>query len=160
MRRKDREVKEVSEILDIIDRCDVCSLGLCDGDQPYIVPMNFGYAYRDGVLTLYFHGARVGQKLDIIAKNPRACFEMDCNHRLITGEEAIRFSMEYESVIGFGTIELCASHEEKRDALTHIMRKYAPERTFEYPERVLETTGAFRLTADSFTGKRFVKKRD
>ena len=33
--------------------CQVCRLGLCDGGEPYVVPLCFGY---DGE-ALYFHAA-------------------------------------------------------------------------------------------------------
>ncbi len=72
MRRTDREVKDTAEIMKIIEKCDVCRLGLSDGNVPYVVPMNYGYEYSDGKLTLYFHGAKEGKKLQIIQNNASA----------------------------------------------------------------------------------------
>jgi nitroimidazol reductase NimA-like FMN-containing flavoprotein (pyridoxamine 5'-phosphate oxidase superfamily) len=74
MRRKEREIREIKDLLDIIEKCKNCRLGLCDDNQPYIVPLNYGYAYRDSVLTLYFHSAKEGKKMDIIKRNNKACF--------------------------------------------------------------------------------------
>jgi nitroimidazol reductase NimA-like FMN-containing flavoprotein (pyridoxamine 5'-phosphate oxidase superfamily) len=156
MRRSDREVKDLSEILAIIAKSDVCRLGLVDGERAYIVPMNFGYCFECGVLTLYFHCADEGRKLDIIARNPVAGFEMDCSQKLITGDTAFDFSMEYESVIGSGRIELCHSITAKRDGLLRLMRHYAPEREFELPDDMLGAVTVFRLTAEEFSGKRHI----
>ena len=35
--------------------------------QVYMVPMNFGYEYKEEYLVFYFHGAKSGRKYDIIA---------------------------------------------------------------------------------------------
>jgi nitroimidazol reductase NimA-like FMN-containing flavoprotein (pyridoxamine 5'-phosphate oxidase superfamily) len=158
MRRKDREVTDITEILAIIGRCDVCRLGLIDGEHPYIVPLNFGSSYEGGVLTLCFHGAKEGRKLDIIAHNASAGFEMDCSHRLVSGDAACEYGMEYESVIGFGTVEMCSEHDEKRDALRQLMRNYAPGREFSFTDSELDGVAVFKLVADTFTAKRCVKK--
>jgi len=132
---------------------------------PYIVPMNFGYEYINGCLTLYFHCAEEGKKLNIIKENPNACFEMDCSHRLIYSDTACRCSMEYESVIGSGNIAIVGDGEieEKRKALSLVMKKYAPEKTFEFSEayftsEMINSVTILKLTVDDFTGKRYMKK--
>ena len=43
---------------------------MIDGDEPYVVPMNYGYTLEDGELCIYLHGATVGRKIDIMKKNP------------------------------------------------------------------------------------------
>ena len=154
MRRSDREITDKSEIIKIIDKCDVCRIALSDNNIPYIVPMNFGYQYVDGKLNLYFHGAKEGKKLDIIAINPLACFEMDCSHKLIEAPNAWEYTMEYESVIGNGTIYLCTEKSEKILALTQLMQKYAKGKVFTFPDRVIESAAIFRLEVSEFTGKR------
>lgn len=70
MRRADREVKDFDQILDIMRGCDICELALNDVDgYPYVLPMNFALVMRDGKPALYFHGAREGKKLDLIARD-------------------------------------------------------------------------------------------
>ena len=84
MRRKDREITDFDEIVEIIKKCDACRLAFNDGDYPYIVPLNFGLNVVDGKqVELYFHCATKGTKLDLIRKDNRATFEMDCNHNFI-----------------------------------------------------------------------------
>ena len=123
MRRKDREVTDRNEILEIIRRCDVCRIGLIDDDgTPYIVPLNFGVDAGDEI-TLYFHSATEGHKLDLIARNSRASFEMDCRHELQYFEDKGYCTMAFESVMGKGTIRIL-NDEEKLDALKKLMRQY------------------------------------
>ena len=89
MRRKDREIKDLNDIMAIIKKCDVCNLAFFDEEYPYIVPLNFGVTLLDGTITLYFHGANAGKKLDLIKKNNKVGFEMDCSHKLILGEKRV-----------------------------------------------------------------------
>jgi len=103
MRRTDREVTDHKEIADIMSRCEVLRLALNDVCVPYILPVNFGME-PDG-MTLYIHGAMTGTKYDIIAKDNRASFEMDCSHALTLNEEDHECTMNYESVIGWGVLE-------------------------------------------------------
>ena len=102
MRRKEREVTDAGEIREILDECKVCRLGLSDEDGIYMVPMNYGYREQDGKLILYFHGAKEGKKVEMIRKDPRAGFEMDCGHGLQEGEKACQYSYYFASVIGTG----------------------------------------------------------
>ena len=78
MRRTDREITDRAEMLAIMEKCQVCRLALRNGDYPYILPVNFGMEEKDGQLVLYFHGAAEGTKYDLMAADPRASFEMDC----------------------------------------------------------------------------------
>ena len=74
MRRKDRELQSITDILQIIHQCKVCRVSFIDGNHPYLVPLNFGYAYKDGKLTLYFHGAKDGHKMELAAAGGCAAF--------------------------------------------------------------------------------------
>ena len=64
MRRQDREISDFSEIIRIIESCDCCRLGFVDNREAYIVPLNFGYEIKGSDLTLYFHSAKEGRKIN------------------------------------------------------------------------------------------------
>jgi hypothetical protein len=38
MRRKEQQIHDTSAIEDILSRAMVCRLGLCEDNQPYVVP--------------------------------------------------------------------------------------------------------------------------
>lgn len=156
MRRKDRELSK-EEAIDIIKKCDVCRIGLVDEDKPYVVPMNFGYTYEDEKLCLYFHCASEGRKLDLINKNNKICFEMDCSHKLITADIACNYTMEFESVIGSGVINVITEKDHKLAALNYIMRKYSDDISFSYDEKYVNIITILKLSVDEFTGKRLKK---
>ena len=99
MRRQDREIKDFQRMTDIAASCDCCRLGLMDSQGAYILPMNFGYEEKDGVLMLYFHGACEGKKIGLIREQGVASFEMDASHQLIKGDSPCAFSYAYQSIM-------------------------------------------------------------
>lgn len=157
MRRKDREITDINEILSIVKKCDVCRVALFNKEYPYIVPLNFGSNYDPAGLELYFHCANEGLKLDLIKENNHAAFEMDCSHRLVTGETACEYTMEFESVCGEGMIEILSA-EEKREALILLMKQYSDAESFQFQDRVLDKITVLQLKVENITGKRLVKR--
>jgi nitroimidazol reductase NimA-like FMN-containing flavoprotein (pyridoxamine 5'-phosphate oxidase superfamily) len=149
MRKAEREIKERGELEDVIRRAEVCRLAMVDDGEPYIVPMNFGY--RDG--CLYFHCAKEGRKLDILRKDPRVCFEMEADVRLVKGENPCQWSTSYESVIGWGTAEVLLEEKEVREGLEVLMSHYT-QGPFAFDPRSLSLTALIRVRVDRMTGKR------
>lgn len=159
MIRQDREITDFNEILDIIERCDVCTLGLNDPEgYPYLIPLNFGYKVENGHLMLYFHSALKGRKLELMERDNRVCFEMDCNHLLGSNAERGYCTMNYESVIGRGKITFIEDDEQKIEALTVITDRYHPEGHFEFSHAALPRVKAYRLDVETMTGKRKASK--
>ena len=111
MRRSDREVTDPKQIRDIIDHCTCCRLGFWDGQEVYILPLNFGYEEADGKRVFYFHSAKEGRKIDLIAKAPRVGFELDTNYKLNEAETACGHSARFQSVIGTGVLRLLSDRQ-------------------------------------------------
>ena len=151
MRRSDRDITDFDEIAAIMQKCDVCRIALNTGDYPYIVPLNFGMAVKDHTIELYFHGALEGTKYDLMRRDDRVCFEMDCGHKLMLEEDTGNCTMGYWSVIGRGRMVILPE-EEKRDGLRILMAHYRAE-DFAYNEAVVPRTNVFKLVVESVTGK-------
>lgn len=152
MRRKDREITDMDSILNIIRKCDVCRLALFDEEYPYIIPLNFGFSYENHQLKLYFHGAKEGTKLDLIAKNPKASFEMDCSHELVTGPAACDYTMNYESVCGNGTITVLDRNKAEY-ALRQLMMQYTEDTNLKFKEAAIDAVAVLELSVEHITGK-------
>ncbi|MGA6926817.1 MAG: pyridoxamine 5'-phosphate oxidase family protein [Desulfosarcina sp.] len=148
MRRKEKAVSDAPAIDAIIKKATVCRLGMVDGDNPYVVPLNFGY--RDNVL--YFHGALKGRKMDLLKKNPNVCFEFDIAGEAIEKVDACDWSMAYQSVIGFGKASLVEELGSKRQALGIIMAHYS-DNTFTFPDNKLMATAVIKVEIKTMTGK-------
>lgn len=154
MRRKDREITNLDEIVEIIKRCDVCRIAINDEIYPYILPVNFGLEIVDEDIIIYIHGSNQGTKHDLIQKNNKVSFELDCAHKLIlpSGEEGCTSSMTYESVIGQGEMILL-SDEQKEHALTVILDHYKIEAKKFNPIH-LANTATYCIKCSSYTAKR------
>lgn len=156
MRRKDRELSDFNEMIDVMKKCDVCRIAMHGEEYPYMVPLNFGMEVEETQVTLYFHGALEGMKYELLERNPKVCFEMDCGHTLYTDMEKGNCTMCYESVIGFGVMEE-VSEEEKAAALDILMEHYPVPAGFRYNEAVVPRTRVLKLTVERMTGKRRAK---
>lgn len=145
MCRKDREVTDFNKILDIIRRCDCCRLGLYDNGGVYIVPMNFGILLSDGRLSLYFHSAVQGRKIDILKSGGRVGFEMDTDHEVVVDKQSCRCSFLYSSVIGSGNAVIVTDPQEKIRGLKLILDHYEDKSDRDFSDAVLERTAVIRL---------------
>ncbi len=154
MRRKDREITDANQIKEILERAEVLRIALNNGDYPYILPVNFGFEMNGKELKLFFHGAKEGQKHNIIKKDNRVSFETDCSHKLIppSRETACEASFAYESVIGYGRIEE-AAEEEKELLLTALLSHYGIESSHFSPVHLANTV-VYKISAESYTAKR------
>jgi uncharacterized protein len=148
MRKTEREIEDIAAIEDILKRAYVCRLGLCEGNQPYIVPLCYGYEGK----ALYIHCAREGKKLDIIRKNNCVSFEVDIDNEVVKGTSACKWSFKYKSVIGFGRAVLVEDAESKRKALDIILKQFSAD-IFEYPEEAVRNTTIVKVEIESMTGK-------
>lgn len=154
MRRKDRAVTSPSEIVEIMSRCEVLHLAIAAQPAPYLLPVNFGME-PDG-MTLYVHGAMEGTKYDLLAKNDQVGFEMECTSGLALDEASHSCTMNYESVMGWGTVSEVTDLDGKLHALDCIMRQYHSE-DFYYDPAVAERTRILCLKIQERTGKRRAK---
>ncbi len=153
MRRREKEITDKEQIQNIIGASQICRLGLSDGFMPYIVPLCFGYKDK----TLFFHSAHEGKKREILKKNPNICFEFDQNVCLIQGDKPCSWGMEYQSVIGFGKVEIIENISEKREALEIIMKQYSSKK-FEFQDAAINKTLVFKVKISEITGKETKKK--
>jgi len=150
MRRKEREITEKRMIEEIIHRAQVCRLAMSVDDQPYVIPLCFGY--RGG--NLYFHCAREGMKLDMIRKNNNVCFEGDVDHEMVVSESPCEWGIKGRSVVGFGKISRIEEPEARRDALDVIMEHYGGKGPFLYKEKGFEKALIMKVEIERMTGKK------
>ena len=150
MRRTAQEIKNQELIERVIANALVCRIALSKDNQPYVVPVNFGY---DGT-HLYFHTAPEGQKLAYIAANPRVCFEFEDQVKMLPhATDASQWSVSYYSVIGFGRVEELLDRAKKIDALTKIMAHYS-DQAWSFDEVQLQKARVWGIAIESMTGKK------
>lgn len=150
MRRNEKEIKDQALLDGIIKKTVVMRLGLCDGNLPYVVPLNFGYSEN----AFYFHCANEGRKLEVIKKNPNVCIEIDGNTEIIPGPKgkACTWSANFQSIIATGIAKILTDVEEKRKGLDLIMKQYTDE-NFEYGENAINGVTVVKIDISQITGK-------
>lgn len=149
---REKMITDEQEIIRILDESKIVHVGMVDGDEPYVVPMNYGYTYLDGKLTLYMHGATVGRKLDVMRANPKVFFEIDCDLEPFEGSVACQYGISYSSVMGRGTAEILDNPQDKMAGLTYLM-KTQTGKDFEFNERLVSAVSVFRVNVSDFTAK-------
>lgn len=152
MRRKDREVTDQNAMMQMMDRTQTLHMALFDGEYPYIVPLHFGYEWKDH-LVIYMHSAKQGHKLDLIRQNSNACIEIENDIELISaGDDACEYSSRYSSIIAKGTVEVLEGPAEKIRGLQAIM-KHQTGRDFAFDERMVSAVEVMKFTASDVTCK-------
>ena len=156
MRRKDREITDVARIQSIIGDCTDVRLAMLDNGAPYIVALNFGYELTDGTLTLYFHGALEGKKIDALKRDPAVYFQMHCGGAPIVGsvDNPCAFGWKYKSVAGSGIARFIDAPQAKAHALDRIIaHTFKSDRTYDFPQNALSKTCVFAVDCTDFTAK-------
>lgn len=149
MRRKDKEITDRTKIDRIIDESLVCRLALAHNDNPYLVPLSFGY---DGK-SIFLHTAREGEKIDYFKNNDKVCFEFERGVKLLRDpDNACNWSFLYQSVVGFGRITELLDPLKKEYALNRIMLKYSG-REWQFDHSAVEQIRAWKIVIDSLSGK-------
>jgi nitroimidazol reductase NimA-like FMN-containing flavoprotein (pyridoxamine 5'-phosphate oxidase superfamily) len=122
MRRTKKEITDRQEMQAIIHASQVMRLALCLENEPYVVPLSFGY---DGT-SIFFHCAPEGLKLDILRKNPRVCCLFE--HGLAfepKGENPCAWGFAFSTVIAHGVASKVTEPDEKLAALQAVTDHYS-----------------------------------
>ena len=152
MTRREFRITDDGEILRILDTAKVLHLGLAVDNEPYVVPMNYGYCLEDGRLVLYLHSATQGKKLDMIRSNSRVFFEMDCDRNPFEGEKPCQYGLAYYSVMGRGEARIIEDVEEKKKAMTLLM-KTQTGKDFTFNDRLVSAVAVVRIDVAEYTAK-------
>lgn len=141
-------IVDQNEIESIILKAKVCRLGLTDGNQPYVIPMSFGYRKN----ALYFHTGKKGKKMEILHKNNRVCFEMDVDLEIVPADNPCKWNMGYKSVVGYGRASILEDPAEKRKALDVIVKHYGGP-LMAYDEKRVNALTVIKVEVHSMNGK-------
>ncbi len=93
-------------------------LGLCADNEPYVVPVAFGYING----KIYLHGAKTGKRVDYVKRNPRVCFEVDSYNK----------DGSWRSVIAYGIATLSEKTEMKLKCMNALAQKWPGSRRVDY----------------------------
>jgi nitroimidazol reductase NimA-like FMN-containing flavoprotein (pyridoxamine 5'-phosphate oxidase superfamily) len=103
------EVRELSdsEIQDFLGRMDYGHVAVCDGGQPYVVPIH--YAASGDYIYVY---TTEGKKTSIIKRNPRVCLQI----------EDVQDNQHWHSVVVYGEAMQLRDETERSKAIDVIAK--------------------------------------
>ena len=134
-------IEDKQRIESIILHCDVCFVGIVVmEDNPYVVPMNFGY--EDGII--YLHSGPEGSKVEMLEHNNNVCITFSLGHKLVYQHEKVACSYSMRS---------------ERGALDIIMCHYT-NNEFNYSDPAVRNVKVWKVPVDRMTGKVFGLRAD
>jgi nitroimidazol reductase NimA-like FMN-containing flavoprotein (pyridoxamine 5'-phosphate oxidase superfamily) len=157
MRRSDREVTDEAWMKALLQRAPVGTLATIHDGQPFL--NNNLFVYDEIGHVIYLHTARMGRTRANVESYDRVCFSVYEMGRLLPADTALSFSVEYASVIIFGTATRISDTKRATDALHLLLRKYAPhlQAGQDYrpvvPEE-LARTSVYCITIEEWSGKK------
>lgn len=128
-------------------------LALTDDGQPYAVPLSYVY---DGGDKIYFHCAKSGYKLELIAKNPKCSFCV-VNMDKIVPE---KYTTYFKSVIVCGDISVVGDDDEKKWSIKLLAEKYCPNDEMGIEREIAKEFSALnmlRLDIKQISGKEAIE---
>jgi len=122
IRRTDREINDDQRIKFILKNSPYGVVATVYQGQPFAQSNIF--AYDSEQHAVYLHNSEHGRTPDNIRTNKRVCFTTSQIGRLLPAKKACNFSVEYASVVIFGTANIIQDPDEKVLGLNHLMNKY------------------------------------
>ena len=149
-----REIKitEPDEIARILNTAKVLHMGLAVDNEPYVLPMNYGYRLEDGRLTLYLHSAVKSRKLDMIRANSKVSFSIDCDRMPFEGRVPCQYGLVYSSVMGRGKARIVEDVAEKMKAMS-ILMKTQTGKDFTFNAQLVSIVAVIRIDVEEYTAK-------
>lgn len=125
-----------------------------DDGYPYAMPLN--YYYDEAANKIYFHGARVGHKVDSIKACDKVCFT-------VYGNETVReeaWAPFMQSVIIFGRCHLIKNQDTAIELVRRMAMKYYPNE--QLADEEIASSGRavqmFEIEIEHLTGKEVQEK--
>jgi len=142
-RLPERGSQDLQQACDIIDEARICHVGFTLDEQPYVVPMSLG---RDGEQVL-LHGSVVSRLMKNLADGLPCCITITHLDGLVLARSAFNSSMNYRSLMVFGTARLISDDEEKKRGFDILVEHLLPGRLADLRESTRKELNATTLLA-------------
>lgn len=115
---------ETKTIYNILDEALICHVGFTANNQPFVIPTAYGRVDD----KLYIHGSPASRMLRNLNQGIEVCVTVTLLDGLVLARSAFHHSMNYRSVVIFGTATLVNDTEEKNEALRAFTEHVMPQR--------------------------------
>lgn len=154
--------REDDWIRGILQRGQIAHIASSWDGQPFVTPTTFFYDQAGH--RLIFHSNIAGRIRANIEHNPKVCVEVSEMGKVLPSNVALEFSLQYRSVMVFGTAYLIEDNEERISVLHQLIGKYFSEMKLgkDYrpvTEKELRQTSVYEIKIESWSGKENWKVR-
>lgn len=130
--------------------------------QPFLTPSTF--LFDEEKHQIIFHSNIAGRIRSNIENNPRVCLEVSELGKMLPSNVALEFSLQYRSVVVFGTARLVSDPQEARRVMYNLIKKYFPLMTpgkefREITDKELRATSIYAIQIEEWSGKENWKDR-
>lgn len=130
--------------------------------QPFVNPTTFWF--DEGHHQIVFHSNITGRLRANIEDNPKVCFEASELGKMLPSNVALEFSLQFRSVIVFGSARLIMDPDEARRVLYGLIHKYFPAMSAgkeyrEITDKELKRTSVYAIQIEEWSGKENWKER-
>ena len=130
--------------------------------QPFLNPSTFWFDEENH--QIIFHSNVAGRIRSNIESNAKVCFEVSELGKLLPANVALEFSLQFRSVIIFGTARLISDPDEARRVMYGLIHKYFPAMTAgkefrEITDKELKRTSIYAIRIEEWSGKENWKDR-
>ena len=119
-----RATYDSETVYQILDEGLVCHVGFVVDGQPYVIPTAYGRVED----RLYIHGSPASRMLRTLQEGIPVCVTVTLLDGLVLARSAFHHSMNYRSVVIFGTATIVSEPEEKLKALHAFTEHVVPGR--------------------------------
>ena len=136
----------------ILDAGFLASVGFCVDGQPFVIPTLYG---RDGE-RLYLHGSAASRMLRELETGVPACVTVTLVDGLVLSRSAFDHSLNYRSVVAFGTARKVMDPEQKIKSLRVISEHLIAGRWAEVrgpSEKELKATTVLEFSIEEASSK-------
>jgi len=151
-REASRGSYDYQQACQILDAGKICHCGFTLDEQPYVVPM--AYARMDDQLLI--HGSVASRLLTNLAEGLRCCVTITHFDGLVYARSSFNSSINYRSVMIFGTARLVVDASEKNDCLNALVDHLMPGRRADLREsthKEINATSMLKLPIETFSVK-------
>ena len=152
---EDTGMRELSdeEIIEVLEAESVGVLSMCDGSEPYAVPMSFGY--HDGDIYFEFGTTEEGRKFDVLKQSPKAtltAYALDKSRWGDATANILPTGFAWVSVTATGDVE--KADDPSEEAMESVFEARRPSPANPWGGTVAETDLTFyRMEVEKTSGR-------
>lgn len=154
--RRPHLTKDEAWIKAFLHEAQIGHIATSSEEQPFINPTTFWFDEKNH--QIIFHSNIAGRVRSNIEANPKVCMEASDLGKMLPSNVALEFSLQYRSVLVYGTARIIEDQNEAKSLLYNLIRKYFPNMQAgveyrEITEKEFRSTSIYAIQIESWSGK-------